>query len=165
MERKEKAKPPPLMSIDVVLSETKTAIDEQNARISSLDTRLGLLLSLSGVIIAALLGFPHNLGNYYDIVTKWLLAVVVIILFGAIFFATWGYWIRKYKTTPNPAALRKYLVEEQEKTQLAIIDYLESAYEWNQKRIVSKVRCSHVSFLLLLLGAIITGVTFMINLF
>ena len=159
---KKDTKPPPLLSIDVVLSETKTAVDEQNSRISSLDTRLGVLLSLSGVIIAALLSFSSSLYCYVGI--KRLLVATVIILFGSLLSATWGYWIRKYKTTPSPTALRKYLIEEQENTKLAIVDYLTSVYEWNQRRIVGKVRCTHISFLLLLLGAIIIGVTLLINL-
>jgi hypothetical protein len=163
VEGKKEAKSPPLLSLDVVLSETKTAVDEQNARISSLDTRLGVLLSLSGVIIAALLSFSSSL--YYDIETKRLLAVTVIILFGSLLSATVGYWIRKYKAPPSPTALREfYLTEEQEKTKLAIIDYLASVYEWNQQRIVDKVRCTHISFLLLLLGAIVIGVTLLNNL-
>ncbi len=160
--KKKEEKPPPLFSLDTVLVETKAAVDEQNSRISSLDTRLGVLLSLSGVIIAALLSFALNYS--YCIETKALLAVVIIILFSSLLSATWGYWIRKYKTTPSPSALRKYLVEEQEKTKLAIIDYLTSVYEWNQSRIVDKVRCTHISFLLLLIGAILIGITFLMNL-
>jgi hypothetical protein len=164
MARKRKEeKPPPLLSLDTVLSETKTAVDDQSARISSLDTRLGVLLGLSGVILAALLSFPSIRSG--DIATKWLLIAAVILILVSLLSATWGYWIRKYKAPPDPVALRTfYLTEEQEKTKLAIIDYLSSVYEWNQPLIEDKVKYTRISFASVLSGTVIIGVTILINL-
>jgi len=151
-----------LPSLDVVLSETKSAVDDQSARISSLDTKLGVLLGLSGVILAALLSFhPFYWGN---IAIKQLLIAAIGLILVSLFSATWGYWIRKYKAPPDPTALRKfYLTEEQEKTKLAIIDYLSSVYEWNQQRLANKVKCTHISFVFVLLAAITIGVTILLN--
>jgi len=89
-----------LPSLDVVLSETKAAVDDQSARISSLDTKLGVLLGLSGVILAALLSFPSI--RYGNIATKQLLIAAIALLLASLLSATWGYWIRKYKAPPDP---------------------------------------------------------------
>ena len=162
MARKKELKIPPLFSLDTVLSETKAAVSEQSARISSIDTRLGVLLGLSGVILAALLSFPSI--RYGDLATKWLLIAAVVLILVSLLSATWGYWIRKYKAPPDPMALREfYLTEEQEKTKLAIIDYLSSVYGWNQPIIEDKVKYTRISFASVLLGTIIIGVIIVIG--
>ena len=162
MARKKELKIPPLFSLDTVLSETKAAVSEQSARISSIDTRLGVLLGLSGVILAALLSFPSI--RYGDLATKWLLIAAVVLILVSLLSATWGYWIRKYKAPPDPMALREfYLTEEQEKTKLAIIDYLSSVYSWNQPIIEDKVKYTRISFASVLLGTIIIGVIIVIG--
>lgn len=156
-------RPEPLPSLDVVLSETKAAVDDQSARISALDTKLGVLLGLSGVILAALLGFP--LIRDGNVATKHLLLAAVALVLVSLLSATWGYWIRTYRSLPDPRALREfYLTEEQRKTKLAVIDYLsEYVYAWNQRRIATKVICTHVSFVFVFLGAIIIGVVILYN--
>jgi hypothetical protein len=160
--RKKEQKSPPLLSLDVVLSETKAAVDDQSARISSLDTRLGVLLGLSGVILAALLSFPSI--RCVDITTKSLLITAVVLILVSLLSATWGYWIRKYKAPPDPMALREfYLTEEPEKSKLAILDYLSSVYAWNQPIIEGKVKYTRISFGSVLTGTIIIGVTILIN--
>jgi len=152
-----------LPSLDVVLSETKVALDRQFEQISSLDLKLGVLLGLSGVILAALLGFP--LIRNGDMATRSLLIGAVALVLVSLVFATWGYWIRKYKGTPAPRALRDfYLMEEPERTKLAVTDYVVEVYEWNQKRIASKVKYTHISFVFVFLGALIIGVTILYNL-
>ncbi len=79
--------------------------------------------------------------------------------------ATWGYRIRKYKAPPSPSALREfYLMEEPQKAKLAVVDYLCSAYDWNQELLEGKVKYTHGSFIFVLLGAVIIGVTILINL-
>jgi hypothetical protein len=160
MEREEV---PLLPSLDVVLSETKAALEDQSERLSSLDTKLGVLLGLSGVILAALLVFP--LTYNVDIATRWLLIAAVALILASLLSATWGYWIRKYKAPPSPSALREfYLMEEPQKAKLAVVDYLCSVYDWNQKLLESKVRFTHGSFIFVLLGALIIGVTILLNL-
>ncbi|MGD0780505.1 MAG: hypothetical protein ABR954_07000 [Dehalococcoidales bacterium] len=155
-------KTPPLLSLDTVLSETKAAVDDQSARISSLDTRLGVLLGLSGVILAALLSFPAT--HCSDSGTKYLLIIAVVLILVSLLSATWGYWMRKYKAPPDPLALREfYLTEEQKKTKLAIIDYLSSVYEWNQPIIENKVKYTRISFASVLIGTIIIGVVIILN--
>lgn len=147
-----------LPSLDVVFSETKAALEEQTERLSSLDTRLGVLLGLSGIILVALLGFCSTCGN--DMTTRWLVIAAVASIVVSILSATWGYWVRKYKVLTNPMALREfYLMEEPEKTKLALVDYLSSVYDWNQQRIVVKVKCTHISFVFVLLGALIISIT------
>jgi len=153
----------PLPSLDIVLNETKVALDRQFEQISSLDVKLGVLLGVSGVILAAILGFL--LKDNTDLVTKVLVLCTVALVLISLVLASWGYRIRKYKGPPNPIALREfYLVEEQERTKLAVVDYLCSVYDWNQKRITSKVRYTHFSFVSVFLGAVIIGVTIIYNL-
>jgi glucan phosphoethanolaminetransferase (alkaline phosphatase superfamily) len=160
--RKRALKTPPLLSLDTVLSETKAVVDDQSARISSLDTRLGVLLGLSGVILAALLSFTST--RCIDLGTRWLLIIAVILILASLLSATWGYWMRKYKAPPDPMALRTfYLTEEQEKTKLAIIDYLSSVYQWNQPIIEKKVKYTRISFASVLIGTIIIGVVIILN--
>jgi hypothetical protein len=161
--RKKTLKTPPLLSLDTVLSETKAAVDDQTARISSLDTRLGVLLGLSGVILAALLSFPATHCIYPG--TKCLLIIAVILILASLFSATWGYWMRKYKAPPDPMALREfYLTEEQEKTKLALIDYFsDDVYNWNQLIIESKLKCTRVSFISVLIGTVIIGIVIILN--
>lgn len=146
-----------LPSLDVVLSEIKTALADQSELISSSDIKLGVLLGLSGLILAALLGSTSV--YYSNMATRVLFILAVALILVSLLSTTWGYWIRKYKALPSPSALREfYLMEEPQKTKLALVDYLCSVYDWNQKRLVSKLRCLKISFICVLLSAIIMGV-------
>lgn len=160
MEREEV---PLLPSLDVVLSETKAALEDQTERLSSLDTKLGVLLGLSGFILAALLAFP--LAYNVDRPTRWLFIATVVLILASLLSATWGYWIREYKAPPSPSVLREfYLMEEPQKAKLAVVDYLCSVYDWNQRLLAGKVKFAHISFVFVLLGALIIGLTILINL-
>ena len=46
-----------LLSIDIVFENSKAALNRQFEQSSSLDMKLGMSVGLSGVILAALLGF------------------------------------------------------------------------------------------------------------
>ena len=153
----------PLPSLDVVLSETKVALDRQFEQISSLDMKLGVLLGLSAVILAALLAFP--LIRNGNMTTKWLLIAAVVLILVSLFSATWGYRISKYKGPPAPEVLREsYLMREPEKTKLAVVDYLCSAYDWNQKLLANIIKCFRISFGCAFLGILIIGGTILYNL-
>ncbi len=146
-----------LPSLDVVLSESKTALNNQLEQISSLDTKLGVILGLSGVILVALLAFTSI--YYSDVVTKGLFISAVAFILASLLSTAWGYRIRKYKAPPDPSALREfYLMEEPQETKIAIVDYLCSAYDWNQQLLASKVWCLNISFTRVFLSAIIMGV-------
>lgn len=150
-------------SLDVVLDQTREAVHEQSERISSLDTKLGVLLGLSGVMLAALVSSPSIRSATPPV--RIMLIVAVALIFCSLLAAAWGYWIRKYQVAPDPMILRQaYLSEAPEETKLALVDYLATAYVWNQRRIVSKVWCTHISFILLLIGATTIGVTVMVSL-
>ncbi len=153
-----------LPSLDIVWSETKAALDRQFEQSSALDMKIGVVLGLSGVILAALLGFP--LIRSGDMVTKGLLiAAVALVLVSLLLAAVAGYWIRKFEWAPLPRALREfYLTEQSEVTKLAIVDAQLTAYDWNKKRIVLKARLMHTSFDFILSGALIIGVTLLYNL-
>jgi hypothetical protein len=161
--KKKTIKSPPLLSLDTVLNETKVAVNEQSARISSIDTRLGVLLGLSGVILAATLSFPIT--NCVESYTRYLLVIAVGFMLVSIISATLGYWMRRYRVPPEPSILRElYLKEEQEKTKLAVLLYYEErVYPWNQHKIVSKLRCTRVSFTSVLVGTVIIGVVIILN--
>lgn len=152
-----------LPSLDVVLNETKAALDRQFELLSSLDVKLGVLLGLSGVILAALLGFP--LIRTGDMATRLFLIAAVVLVLVSLVSAMRGYQVRKYKGPPAPRALREsYLMEEPERTKLAVTDYLSSVYDWNQKRVASKVKCTRISFGFVFSGALIIGVALLYNL-
>ena len=158
MERQEE-----LPSVDVVLSETKVALDRQFENISSLDMKLGVLLGLSAVILAALLAFPFV--RSCDVITRWLLIAAVAFILVSLLSATWGYRISKYKGPPAPRALREfYLMEKPERTKLVVINYLCSAYDWNQEIIANIVTCFQVSFGCVFLGTLIIVVITLVNL-
>ena len=153
-----------LPSLDVVLSETKSALERQFEQSSSLDMKLGVSVGLSGVILAALLGFP--LIRNGDMATRWLLiAAAASVLVALLLAAVGGFWIRKFEWAPRPEALREFYLTSQSKvTKIAIIDTQISAYRWNRKRIVLKAQFMHFSFAFVFLGAFIIGVTILCSL-
>lgn len=152
-----------LPSLDIVFSEAKSALDFQHVQLSSLDMKLGVLLGLSGVILAALLSFP--LIRNGNMVTKGLLIAAAALILVSLVSAALGYWVRKYERAPDPRALREfYLVEQPEVTKMVIVDTLLSVYDRNQNRIARKAERTKISFVFVFLGALIIAVTILYNL-
>lgn len=152
-------------SLDVVFSETKAAVERQFEEISSLDMKLGVLLGLAGVILAALLGFLFG-PQYGDLATKGLIITAVVLILVSLLFAALGYRTREYETAPAPEALREfYLKEDQKTTKLVVLDTLGAVYHRNKKRIVTKTKWMNISFIFVFSGALMIGVTLLYNLF
>jgi hypothetical protein len=154
-----------LPSLDVVFGETKAAVERQSEEISSLDMKLGVLLGLAGIILAALLGFLFN-PQCGDLATKGFITLAVVLVLASLICAALGYRTRKYEIAPAPKELRKfYLMEDLKKTKLVLLDTLVKVYYRNKKRIETKVRYTNISFIFVFSGALMIGVTLLYSLF
>ena len=153
-----------LPSLDIVLDGTKAALNRQFEQSSSLDMKLGVSVGLSGVILAALLGFTFL--YTCDTTTTWLVISAVALVLVSLLFAAWGvFLIGKFQWAPRPDALREfYLTKQSKETKIAIVDTQIYAYGWNRKRIARKAQLMRTSFIFVLVSAFIIGIAILYNL-
>ena len=153
-----------LPSIDIVFESSKAALNRQLEQSSSLDMKLGVSIGLSGVILAALLGFQPLYG--YDLVTERLVIVAVLLVVLSLLASACGiFLIGKFQWAPRPEALREfYLSGQTHDTKLAIIDTQIEVYKRNRKHISQKAWFMKTSFFTVLCSAFIIGVAALHNL-
>lgn len=154
-----------LPSLDIVYEETEKALGVQFEQVSSLDTKLSILLGASGIILAALISGPFLLGSPQVVsVAKVLLTGATVFLMASLGCGIYGYRLFKFERPPNPEALRvHYIAEPPEETKLSIIDTILISYKKNQDMIGKKIRFIGLSFASLSAGVLFLAAGFLYN--
>lgn len=154
-----------LPSLDIVYEETEKALGVQFEQVSSLDTKLSILLGAAGITFAALISGRYPLGTP-EVATsaKVLPIVAAVLLVVSLVFGFYGYRLFRFERPPNPETLRlDYIVKQPEETKLSIIDTVVDSYRRNQDMIGKKIRFMKLCFLSLSGGVLFLGASFLYN--
>lgn len=151
-------------SLDIVFMMVRAGLDRQFEQSSSLDTKLGMTIGLSGVILAALLGFQSL--NLFNTITTWLVIVAVTLVLLSLLIAACGvFLIGKFQWAPRPETLREfYLTEKSEETKTVIVDTQITVYKQNRRHISLKAQLLKCSFVIVLCSAFLIGISVLYNL-
>lgn len=130
------------------------SLDDQLARISSLDAKAGILMAVEGVVISLLLGSDSLLrtapaGLSVTIASLVMLSVVAALL---------SFANRRYKTAPEPDAVIRFMNASEEWLKWRFLGNLEDAIAANEGKLLRKARLLTASIsafigAVLLLGA------------
>lgn len=141
-----------LPSIDIVLEEVRRTLDYQFQQARNLDTKSGIVLGTSGIILAILASILHGHSdslNNINIIRGALCATLLSFLLS---FITLN--IRKWDRPPEVNRLRShYIIEDSEQTKLRVIDIYLDAIRRNQRRIKQKIYLVQSSFSILAIAS------------
>jgi hypothetical protein len=129
-------------------------LDDQLARISSLDTKAGILMAVEGVVISLLLGSDSLLPSAPVLLSTSIAALVMF----AVVAALLSFTNRRYRSAPEPDAVIRFMTASEEWLKWRFLGNLEEALAANDGKLVQKARlltASITSFIaaVLLLGA------------
>ena len=151
-----------LPSLQIVFEQTEKALDRQFEQVSSLDTKLSILLGAAGIIFAALLSIASTLANVC-VSQKVLFGSGTLLILLSLISAALGYRVYRFHRPPNPRVLRTdYIVKEDEETKLSIIDESLSGLDRNQRVIAEKISYIRSAFFFLGSGIMLLAVAFVL---
>jgi hypothetical protein len=127
-------------------------LDGQLQSIESLDGKASTLIGFSGVVLGLVFTSSAS-DNWTDGIT-----VGIGLILAAILALGVALLPRRYKTNPNILALRnRYLDDEPDLTNLAIIDSIQIALVYNADITVWKVRAIRLGTFLAIVGILVTS--------
>ena len=139
-----------LPSIDIVLDEVRRKLDFQFEQIDSLDTKSGILLGITGVLMALLMTNIITQPNLPNLI---LVKVALIPIFVSLLLSFISIATRKWDKPPQLDRLRSYYINQgEDETKLKIIDIVMDAISKNKKPIEEKICLWKWSYSVLALG-------------
>jgi len=106
----------------------------QRESIDALNTRAGLILGLSALILTSFMSSWQ-----FDIQCVWFGYLLLISTFGTALFSLFGYMVKSYRVDPEPRPLVKdYLEKPESLTKKQILDNWIESYEKNRHTIGEK---------------------------
>lgn len=134
-----------LPSIDIVLHEARRKLDFQFEQLDGLDMKSGIIIGVSGVVLALLV--TNLLSPSNAIPNDSLLRASLISIFASLVISLVSIIIRKWKRPPNIETLRlKYIVKPTDETKLRIIDISMAAADKNKTQIDMRIRLLKCSY-------------------
>lgn len=143
-------------SLEVIFEEVRRRLESQRESTDSLNTRAGLILGLSALILTSSMSFGE-LGSQ----SVWLKVLLLIFTFGAAGFSLLGYMIAKYRVDPEPRPLvENYLKDHEFSTKKQILDNWVDSYEENRRKILRKAKYVIVSLASLMMAFVVLAVIY-----
>lgn len=141
-------KPNNLDSIITIYDIIEGRFKMQHELIGSLDTKLALVITFSGVIIAIIFQVnPTNKGTFFFMAVGFLIVAISLSFI--------GYKTKKYREDPDPRMLKKkYLDKNKQQILKQVIINLTSAYNENRKKLKNKAELFTLSLISLGIGLI-----------
>ena len=149
-EEKETRTDEELPSIDIVLDEVRRTLDFQFELLDGLVTKSGIVLGVSGVILALLV---TSLLGQSDLANLLLVEVALVLIFLSLILSFISISMGKWDKPPQLERLRShYISEPANETKLKIIDIVRDAIEKNDDGIKMRVRLWKSSYFILAIG-------------
>jgi len=149
-----------LPSIDIVLDETRRTLDFQFEQLDGLDTKSGIIMGITGVIITLLITALIGKPDLFDEVwLKILTALVVGVLFVSLFLSYMNIRISKWSKPPEIITLRTdYIVKDMQETKQKTMDTMLTAIKENDKVLDRRINLFKCSYHILFVGLVIVAV-------
>lgn len=150
-------------SLDLVFEESRAQLNSQFEQISQINGRAQLLVTFSGVYLAALIAVGRYLFVPATILSTILGSVAVAIFFIECFFAYRGYKVQDYKRDPNLEKLNKKYSEKPSRytKQLLILNWADN-HKGNDTVIKKKLKYLNRALFFLFLETVYLAIILLI---
>lgn len=137
-----------MKSINLIFEEARRQLEIQIGSIGSIDSKIGMIIGFNGVILGIAFSMDRSL-----ISILWLYKIGIFLLFISFLAGIRAFWFRKYNMDPDPGALVKYYLKEEELfTKKRLIANYVNSYAMNKKILNGKINAAKISFIILFFG-------------
>ena len=138
-------------SSNLIFDEVRRQLELQLNALESVDNKVGIMIGFNGVIFGIAASINRDIISYL-----WIFRIGLIALLISLLFAVISYWFRKYAADPEPGALLKYyLNEEEQSTRKQILANYVRAYYINGGILKEKVIMAKLSIIILCGGILL----------
>ena len=125
-------------SLGFAFEQVSKQLDLQGDLWDSADRRLQLVLGVTGVVFAVVLGLERP-SQAIPVIVGVIGSIALALFLAASSVAVLGYWPREFDRPPKPSTLRDiYLTTAEEQTKLEVLDTMLLAYDANGEELERK---------------------------
>mgnify|MGYP006289452623 CR=1 FL=1 len=151
-------------NLKLIYQITNEAIKKQISRKNVLESKAQIAIAFNGGILGLLINAINNILSQNNI-THLLFFTSVVFISISIILAGLVLWTQKYRTDPNPEVLStKYLNSSANELYLQLISNLTEAWKIGHQKNETKALILRFSYLTLLLGFVIIGISLFLSL-
>lgn len=149
-------------TVKMVYDDVDKQLEAQDAQVTALDTKAGLVLASASLLTAAVTALQGVISQKPHLAQPaWYhgVEIAALLLYAAVVYAAYkGYAIRAYERSPNPNGIRKYLAENPDPVRWQIMVNRTQNFLHNEAALTNKVWWMQTSLRLLIAEAVCIAV-------